>query len=88
MADGTVLIYNVKNAGPGDGTKGSNFVEIQEFFGKRPGDYRIDPYYLRTGMGSKPYFYDARRKKWSAIRRGDKFYFDSDGIPTQEKANG
>ena len=82
----TILVYNVDMQGRGDGVKGSNYHIIQEFLGKRPGDYKVDPYYLRTAMGGKPYFWDYYRKVWIAIRRGDKFYFDNDGIPVMEKA--
>lgn len=72
----------------GDGTRGSNFVQIQQWLGKRPGDYRLDPYYLRHSMGNKPYFWDAIKKKWKMVKLGDKFYFDNDGIPVKESVDG
>jgi hypothetical protein len=58
---------------------GDNFDEVQLFLGKRPGDYRTDPYYLRKGMANKPYFWDEPAKKWRLVRLGDEFYKRDDG---------
>lgn len=62
-----------------------NFHELQMFLGKRPGEYRVDPFYVRKSMGNKPYFWDDIDKKWRDIRIGDTFYFDNDGLAVQEK---
>jgi hypothetical protein len=55
------------------------FFAIQKALGKRPGNYHLDPYYLRTGMGDKPYFWDAERKRWKMVRLGDLFVINEDG---------
>jgi hypothetical protein len=56
-----------------------NFHLIQKVLGKRPGNYHTDPYYLRTGMADKPYFWDAKRKVWKMVRLGDLFIINDDG---------
>ena len=65
-----------------------NFLELQQYLGKRPGDKFVDPYYLRkSGTGvDKPYFWNNYTKKWERINPGDKFYFDDNGIPVRERA--
>lgn len=68
-------------------TNPNDFYKLQQFLGKRPGDYNLDPYYVRRGMGNKPYFWDAINKKWRDVRLGDKFYFDDYGIAVQEKVS-
>lgn len=58
--------------------------KLQEFLGKRPGGYRIDPFYIRTGIAHKPYFWDDYNRKWVMVKVGDKFYFDDEGIAVRE----
>lgn len=60
---------------------GYNLQEISKAYGPRPGEYTVDPNYVRTGMANKPYFWDAYRKKWELIRLGDTFFMDEDGVP-------
>ncbi len=59
----------------------NNFKELQEWLGPRPGDYRIDPFYLRAGIAGqdKPYFWDDPAKKWRLVRYGDMFCKRTDG---------
>lgn len=56
---------------------------IQQVLGKRPGDYRMDPYYLRKGMADKPYFWNYLTKKWELLRLGDVFIIDDEGLVTR-----
>lgn len=57
----------------------SNFKEVQEFLGKRPGDKFVDPFYLRRGLAEKPYFWNQFTKKWELVHAGDWFSKDSTG---------
>lgn len=67
----------------------STLNELRNFLGKRPGNYRVDPNYIRVGFGGhKPYFWDDYNRKWVGIRIGDKFYFDDYGIAVREKKDG
>lgn len=59
-----------------------NFFEVQRTLGKRPGDYKVDPYYLRRGHGSKPYFWNDEQRRWVLVHPNDKFYVDDDGNVT------
>jgi hypothetical protein len=52
---------------------------IRKVLGKRPGDYHLDPDYIRTGMGDKPYFWNAEHKRWELVRLGDLFILNEDG---------
>ena len=54
--------------------------ELKKVFGERPGGYRVDPYYFRTGIGNKAYYWDEYSKKWRLLKFGDEFEFDHDGI--------
>lgn len=57
----------------------NNFMEVQTLLGKRPGDYRLDPYYLKKGHGMKPMFWEAESKKWRFVHVGDRFAVHDDG---------
>ena len=70
MLDSRTMTYDGENA----------LKKLQEFLGKRPGGYRIDPYYVRTGIAHKPYFWDDYNRKWVMIKIGDTFKFDDYGI--------
>lgn len=67
---------------------GYNLRKIREAFGKRPGDYKVDPDYIREGIAHKPYFWDAYRKKWELIRLGDSFFKDEENIPRKTGTRG
>jgi hypothetical protein len=56
--------------------------EIKRVLGKRPGDYVLDPYYLRKGIGDKPYFWDEENRRWRMVRLGDLFTIEEDGSIT------
>jgi hypothetical protein len=56
-----------------------NFTTIQKFLGKRPGDKYVDPYYLRTSLADKPYFWNDTRKRWELVSLGDLFILNDDG---------
>lgn len=56
---------------------------LQDFLGKRPGNYRVDPFYIRTGIAGKPYLWDDYNRRWVMLRKGDVVGFDADGIPTK-----
>lgn len=58
---------------------GENFVKVQEHLGKRPGDYTIDPFFIRQGWAHKPFFWDESTKKWLRVSIGDTFYV-KDGV--------
>lgn len=60
---------------------GYNLHKIRRELGKRPGNYRVDPDYVRDGIAHKPYFWDAYNKKWHMVRIGDSFFLDEEGIP-------
>lgn len=62
---------------PGDAR--TNIETLMAKFGNRPGDYSIDPYWFRRGMGNKPYVWDNKNKKWRLIRIGDEFDWDDEG---------
>lgn len=62
-----------------------SFADVKRFLGKRPGNYHVDAFYIRQGMGKKPYFWDDYDRKWVAIRLGDSFYFDEYGIAVMER---
>lgn len=53
---------------------------LQDFLGKRPGNYRVDPFYIRTGIAGKPYLWDDYNRRWVMVRKGDVFGFDDHGI--------
>ena len=57
-----------------------DFVRIQSWLGKRPGDYKVDPYYLRRGFHNKVQFWDASKRQWKPVRIGDKFIKSQDGV--------
>jgi hypothetical protein len=59
-----------------------NFVEIQRWAGKRPGNKMVDPYYLKHGMGQKCYFWEGR---WILLNPGDMIYKRADGSVALEK---
>ena len=59
------------------------FKHQQELLGKRPGDYRLDPYYLRTGIADKPYFWNDSTRKWERVSLGDLFTVHDDGTVTR-----
>src|SRR4051812_9871515 len=62
------------------------FQELQQWLGPREnGRYRIDPNYLRRGLGSKIYCWDDYAKKWRLVNPGDRFYKRSDGTVGHEK---
>lgn len=63
-----------------------SFRKLQEFLGKRPGNYRIDPFYVRQGMAHKPYFWDDYNRKWVLIKLGDRFRIDEYGIAVKVDA--
>lgn len=52
---------------------------IQQVLGKRPGNKHVDPYYLRTSMADKPYFWNHERKRWELVSLGDLFIINDDG---------
>jgi hypothetical protein len=56
-----------------------NFHVIQQVLGKRPGDKYVDPYYLRTSVMDKPYFWNADRGRWELVSLGDLFIINDDG---------
>ncbi len=56
-----------------------NFKVIQQVLGKRPGNKHVDPYYLRTSMADKPYFWNDTRKRWERVSLGDLFIINDDG---------
>lgn len=56
-----------------------NFHLIQQVLGKRPGNKYVDPYYLRTGLADKPYFWNNERKRWELVSLGDLFIINDDG---------
>lgn len=61
---------------------GENFVQIQTTLGPRPGGYRVDTYYLRYGMGRKPYFWDEELHKWQRLKIGDLIWINEEtGFP-------
>jgi hypothetical protein len=59
---------------------GHNLSKIRNALGPRPGEYKVDPDYIRTGIAQRPYFWDAYRKKWEMVRLGDSFFHDDQGI--------
>lgn len=61
----------------------ANFMAVQSMLGRRPGGYRIDPYYLKKGHGLKPYFWNDEDRKWELVHVGDKFFIDDDGKVTR-----
>lgn len=60
-----------------------NFHKLKALLGPRPGGYRLDPDYLRTGMGDKPYFWNSETKKWEGLRLGDVLVIEDDGSVTR-----
>ena len=61
----------------------NNYFKLQRLLGKRPGDKILDPYYLRTGIGDQPYFWNDERKKWERVSQGDMFTIHEDGSVTR-----
>lgn len=59
-----------------------NFRVIQQTLGKRPGNYKVDPYLLRKGINDKPYFWNDTTRKWELVRLGDLFIIEDDGYVT------
>lgn len=60
-----------------------NHLKIRKLLGKRPGDFILDPYYLRTGMADKPYFWNVDTRRWEMVRLGDVFTIHEDGSVTR-----
>lgn len=60
-----------------------NYYKVQKLLGKRPGDKILDPYYLRTGIGDRPYFWNDVTKKWERVSLGDLFTIHEDGSVTR-----
>lgn len=57
---------------------GENFSQIQRHLGPRPGGYRVDVFYLRRGIGNKPYFWNDFTSKWQRVQLGDVFFWDDE----------
>lgn len=55
-----------------------DFRRIQQWVGYRPGEYAIDPYYIRRGFGNKCYFWEDDSKKWRLLHNGDKIIKEGD----------
>lgn len=60
-----------------------NYYKLQQLLGKRPGDKILDPYYIRTGIADRPYFWNDERKKWERMSLGDLFTIHDDGSVTR-----
>ena len=60
-----------------------NYHKLKRLLGNRPGGYRLDPDYLRTGIGDKPYFWNSEKKKWELVRLGDILTIHEDGSVTR-----
>lgn len=62
----------------------SDFVETQKLLGERPGNYHVDPHYLRRGIGNKAYLWI---DGWRLLRPGDVIILHGDGTVDREKVN-
>lgn len=62
---------------------GENFNRIQQALGKRPGNYRVDPFYLRRGIAQKIYFWNDYDRKWMLVHMGDLFWLNNEGKPVK-----
>ena len=62
----------------------NNFMHVQAYLGKRPGEYTMNPYYLKKGFSNKPMFFDVATGKWTYIHPGDRFHLDDEGIARRE----
>jgi hypothetical protein len=60
-----------------------NFYKVQKLLGKRPGDKILDPFYIRTGIGDRPYFWNDETKKWERMSLGDVLTIHDDGSVTR-----
>lgn len=58
----------------------ANLKRLQEKFGARPGNYRVDPWYFRFGIANKPYWWDDYDRRWRMLKFGDEFDWDENGI--------
>lgn len=58
----------------------ANIKGLQKTFGERPGNYSVDRFYFRTGIGNKPYYWDDYERKWKLLKDGMEFELDDDGI--------
>lgn len=65
-----------------------DFARIQKWLGERPGDYVVDPFYIKRGYGGKVQFWNVDRKKWEFVRIGDKFIKSQDGVIRVENMKG
>lgn len=59
------------------------FVEIQKLLGERPGNYHVDPNYLRRGIGNKAYLW--LDGGWKLLNPGDLIIRYGDGTIRREK---
>lgn len=62
------------------------YAEIQTWLGERPGGYRVDPFYIRSGIGSKAYCWDDYARKWRLLHTGDVLFKREDGTVGHEPA--
>lgn len=58
----------------------SNLHALQQRFGKRPGDYIVDPYWFRNNrFTNKADIWNPDTKSWRQIKVNEEFDFDDDG---------
>lgn len=60
-----------------------NFLNLQKVLGERPGEYRLDPFYLRKALADKPMFWNYEKKIWERVSLGDVFVIDDEGFVTR-----
>lgn len=69
----TAVMYKVAG-------KKTNMSQLQEKFGKRPGDYVVDPYWFRPNhFTGKLDLWNADTKSWQQVRPGQEFDWE-DGV--------
>jgi hypothetical protein len=69
----TALIYEIHS-------KGSNLLQLQEKFGKRPGNKMIDPYWFRMNkFTNKPDYWNIDTNSWKLCKPGYMFDWDDEG---------
>lgn len=59
-----------------------NYTAVERFVGRRPGDKKVDPFYVKKGWGNKTYFWDGR---WILLHPGDMIYKRADGSVALER---